>query len=108
MAGAGLGFGQWLVVRESAGRAGWWVLLTPAGYMAGWALGYFAAADWLLLGAFASGAVASSPAWLAARGDFSQARWLPAWETGLWTAGALAVAPVASQAMAVELAGRWS
>ena len=105
LAGMGLGLGQWLVVRRAGGRAGWWLLLTPAGYMGGWALGSLLLGDWLLLGAFASGAVASLPAWFAARGDFSQARWLPAWETGLWTAGALALGPLASQAMAVELVG---
>jgi hypothetical protein len=105
VAGTGLGFGQWVVVRRSTVRGSWWVLLTPAGLMAGWVLGTLLVSDWLLLGAFASGTVASLPAWLAARGDFSQARWLPAWETGIWAAGALAIAPIASQAVAVELAG---
>ncbi len=105
-AGAGLGFGQWLVVRRTAAQGGWWVLLSPAGYLVGWILGSFLlSGDWLLLGAVASGLVASLPAWLATRSDFSQARWLPAWETGLWTAGALALGPLASQAMAVELVG---
>lgn len=106
LAGAGLGVGQWLVLRRAAGQAGWWVLLSSAGYVTGWALGsLLLPSDWLLLGAFASGVIASLPAWFAARRDFSQARWLPAWETGLWAAGALALAPLASQAMAVELVG---
>jgi hypothetical protein len=106
LAGVGLGVGQWLALRHAATQAGWWVLLSSAGYVASWALGsLLLPGDWLLLGALTSGVVASLPAWFAARREFSQARWLPAWETGLWTAGALALAPLASQAMAVELVG---
>jgi hypothetical protein len=106
LAGAGLGLGQWLVLRRAVGQAGWWILLSSAGYVGGWALGSLLLPDdWLLLGAFASGMVAGLPAWFAARRDFSQARWLPAWQTGLWMAGALALAPLASQTMAVELVG---
>jgi hypothetical protein len=107
-AGTGLVVGglQWLVLRGSVPRAGWWVTLSASGYALGWVAGTrLLPNDWMLLGLAASGLVASLPPWAAVRSDFDQARWLPAWESSLWIAGGLALAPLASSGMTAELIG---
>ena len=91
LAGAGLAWGQWLVLRRTSARAGWWVPLTMVGYLLGWAVtATVVPDDWLLLGAVVAGATAAVPLWLAVRADFSRARWLPLWTALVWVAIALA------------------